>query len=143
MAMSPYVARRPTHFSKQPAVRVRTWRTAGLPTKAMAPAATRSFCRPVEALLGREPINARPDFLKEAIIKAAVAGGEEGLTGYLQAQANANPSAFMALLGKVLPLQMAGVDGVRQLVEVKLTVVQSEQQTSKPRVLDAKPLAQP
>ena len=56
------VAIRPTHFSKQPAVRVRTWRTAGLPTKAMAPAATRSFCRPVEALLGREPINARPDW---------------------------------------------------------------------------------
>ena len=46
----------------------------------------------------------------------------------------------LALLGKVLPLQMAGVDGVRQLVEVKLTVVQSEQQTSKQRELDAKPL---
>ena len=69
--------------------------------------------------------------------------GKKGLTGYLQMQANANPSAFMALLGKVLPLQMAGVDGVRQLVEVKLSVVQSEQQTSKQRVLDAKPLAQP
>ena len=74
--------------------------------------------------------NKVPAILKEAIIKAAeLAGGEEGLTGYLQAQANANPSAFMALLGKVLPLQMAGVDGVRQLVEVELTVVQSEQQT--------------
>jgi len=88
--------------------------------------------------------NKVPAILKEAIIKAAeLAGGEEGLTGYLQAQAKANPSAFMGLLGKVLPLQMAGVDGVQQLVEVKLSVVQSEQQTSKQRVLDAKPLAQP
>ena len=85
--------------------------------------------------------NKVPAILKEAIIKAAeLAGGEEGLTGYLQAQAKANPSAFMGLLGKVLPLQMAGVDGVRQLVEVKLTVVQSEQQISKQRAIDAKPL---
>ena len=53
--------------------------------------------------------NKVPTILKEAIIKAAeLAGGEEGLTGYLQAQANANPSAFLGLLGKVLPLQMAG-----------------------------------
>ena len=92
---------------------------------------------------GRPPgsSNKVPAILKEAIIKAAeLAGGEEGLTGYLQTQANANPSAFLSLLGKVLPLQMAGVDGVRQLVEVKLSVVQSEQQTSKQWVLDAKPL---
>ena len=48
-------------------------------------------------------------FSNLAIIKAAeLAGGEKGLTGYLQTQANANPSAFLSLLGKVLPLQMAG-----------------------------------
>ena len=60
---------------------------------------------------GRPPGSANkvPAILKEAIIKAAeLAGGEEGLTGYLQTQANANPSAFLGLLGKVLPLQMAG-----------------------------------
>ena len=79
--------------------------------------------------------NKVPAILKEAIIKAAeLAGGEEGLTGYLQAQANANPSAFLSLLGKVLPLQMAGVDGVQQLVEVKLTVVDA-----KPLEMSAQP----
>ena len=60
---------------------------------------------------GRPPGSANkvPAILKEAIIRAAeLAGGEEGLTGYLQTQANANPSAFLGLLGKVLPLQMAG-----------------------------------
>jgi hypothetical protein len=60
---------------------------------------------------GRPPGSANkvPAILKEAIIRAAeLAGGEEGLTGYLQTQANANPSVFLGLLGKVLPLQMAG-----------------------------------
>jgi hypothetical protein len=47
--------------------------------------------------------------LKDAILKAAEgAGGPEGLVGYLQAQATANPGPFMALLGKVLPMQIVG-----------------------------------
>lgn len=49
--------------------------------------------------------------LKDAILKAAErAGGKNGLVGYLQAQAEANPGPFMALLGKVLPMQMTGPD---------------------------------
>jgi hypothetical protein len=36
------------------------------------------------------------------------AGGPEGIVGYLQKQAVANPGPFMALLGKVLPTQLAG-----------------------------------
>lgn len=47
--------------------------------------------------------------LKDAILQAAQnAGGKEGLVGYLEAQATANPGPFMALLGKVLPMQIAG-----------------------------------
>ena len=34
-------------------------------------------------------------------------GGEGGLVKYLKTQAIKNPVAFMALLGKVLPLQIA------------------------------------
>ena len=46
--------------------------------------------------------------LKEAILEAAEkAGGEDGIVGYLEAQALANPSAFMSLLGKVLPMTIA------------------------------------
>lgn len=49
--------------------------------------------------------------LKDAILKAAEqAGEEEGLVGYLKTQAKANPGPFMALLGKVLPMQVAGPD---------------------------------
>lgn len=47
--------------------------------------------------------------LKDAILEAAAkAGGKQGLVGYLEAQAGENPASFMALLGKVLPLQIAG-----------------------------------
>lgn len=47
--------------------------------------------------------------LKEAILEAAeLAGGQGGVTGYLTAQASANPTAFLSLLGKVLPMQVTG-----------------------------------
>jgi hypothetical protein len=46
--------------------------------------------------------------LKDAILKAATDAGDGDLAQYLTQQAQENPAAFMALLGKVLPLQMAG-----------------------------------
>lgn len=49
--------------------------------------------------------------LKEAILLAAEnAGGDGGLVGYLQQQALDSPSAFLSLLGKVLPTQVTGED---------------------------------
>jgi hypothetical protein len=56
--------------------------------------------------------------LKDAVLKAAGnAGAEKGLVGYLTSQALLNPGPFMALLGKVLPLQLEGG------LDNKLTVV--------------------
>jgi len=47
--------------------------------------------------------------LKEAILQAAnEAGGKKGLVGYLTKQAVSQPSSFLALLGRVLPLTVAG-----------------------------------
>jgi hypothetical protein len=49
--------------------------------------------------------------LKDAILLAAQkAGGdtETGLVDYLTVQAGENPGPFMSLLGKVLPMQLAG-----------------------------------
>jgi hypothetical protein len=34
-----------------------------------------------------------------------------GLIGYLETQANKQPGPFMALLGKVLPMQIANAEG--------------------------------
>jgi hypothetical protein len=53
--------------------------------------------------------NKTTDLLKDAILQAAqAAGGSEGIVGYLQEQAIANPGPFMSLLGKVLPTQVTG-----------------------------------
>lgn len=50
--------------------------------------------------------------LKDAILKAAEnAGKDKGLVGYLEKQAQDNPAPFLALLGKVLPMQVTGEDG--------------------------------
>jgi len=47
--------------------------------------------------------------LKDAILVAAGnAGKDDGLVGYLTAQAVLNPGPFLALLGKVLPMQISG-----------------------------------
>ena len=45
--------------------------------------------------------------LKDAILQAAEAAGDEGgMVAYLTMQARTNPGPFMALLGKVLPMQV-------------------------------------
>jgi len=54
--------------------------------------------------------------LKDAILKAAEQAGnkvgQEGLVSYLEHQASENPGPFIALLGKVLPMQVnADING--------------------------------
>lgn len=49
--------------------------------------------------------------LKDAILRAAEDAGNGDIVAYLSAQAIANPGPFMALLGKVLPMQVTGLDG--------------------------------
>lgn len=58
--------------------------------------------------------------LKDAILKAAekAGGGKDGLTNYLQKQAKDNPAPFLALLGKVLPMQVTGADGGALTIQI-------------------------
>ena len=61
--------------------------------------------------------------VKRAILEAAeAAGGPGGMTAYLTVQAGANPAAFMKLLGKVLPLTLAGDDDnpIRHVIERRI-----------------------
>jgi len=44
--------------------------------------------------------------LKDAILMAATKAGKGDMVAYLHAQAIENPGPFMALLGKVLPMQV-------------------------------------
>lgn len=46
--------------------------------------------------------------LKDAILKAATDAGGGDMAAYLTTQATANPGPFLALLGKVLPMQITG-----------------------------------
>jgi hypothetical protein len=46
--------------------------------------------------------------LKEAILMAADTAHRDGLVAYLRAQALESPSAFLTLIGKVLPTTVAG-----------------------------------
>jgi len=54
--------------------------------------------------------NRTTTLLKDAILKAATDAGKGDMAAYLQRQAEENPGPFMALLGKVLPMQV-NVDG--------------------------------
>lgn len=46
--------------------------------------------------------------LKDAILMAATNAGGGDMVAYLTSQATENPGPFMALLGKVLPMTVAG-----------------------------------
>ena len=68
----------------------------------------------------RGSVNKTTALLKDAVVQAAEAAGDkEGMVGYLTAQAKANPTAFMSLLGRVLPLQNAANDDDGIKIEVE------------------------
>lgn len=53
-------------------------------------------------------LNKASALLKDAVLEAAdTAGGKADLVGYLALQARENPAAFMGLLGKLVPSQIA------------------------------------
>lgn len=79
----------------------------------MATKVVRAGVKPPNAGMGRPKgvPNKTTALLKDAILKAAQAaggGGANGMASYLEGQAKLNPGPFMALLGKVLPMQIAG-----------------------------------
>jgi hypothetical protein len=84
--------------------------------------------KPPAAGMGRPKgsLNKTTALLKDAILLAAQkAGGdgEDGLVNYLQVQAQTNPGPFMSLLGKVLPMTVAGDKDNPVVGEVRVTIV--------------------
>jgi hypothetical protein len=68
---------------------------------------------------GRKPgvPNKTTGLLRDVIIRAAEeAGGKGGIVGYLTQQAKKHPAAFLALIGRVLPLQVQDRDTSEQVV---------------------------
>lgn len=66
--------------------------------------------KPPRAGMGRPKgsLNKTTALLKDTILAAGEAAHEKGLLGYLTEQAGKNPVAFMTLVGKVLPMTVAG-----------------------------------
>lgn len=67
--------------------------------------------------------------LKDAILEAATkAGGKGGLVAFLKAQAEKeNNAPFLALVGKVLPMQVTGPDGTDGLPgAIQINVIRSK-----------------
>jgi len=56
--------------------------------------------------------------LKDEILQAADTAHPEGRVGYLREQAVQNPTAFLTLLGKVLPMQVTGSDDGPVIIEI-------------------------
>lgn len=66
--------------------------------------------------------------LKEAILLAAEevgqdGAGEDGLKGYLKRVATEDVKAFAGLLGKVLPMQVAGTDADGNPTAIQINIV--------------------
>jgi hypothetical protein len=87
------------------------------------------------------PINKNSQLLKEAILQAGAEAHIDGLTGFLTQQANVNPTSFLTLLGKILPLQLAeqDEDDYEPITEVSFTIHQAQipDQPEVPKPADA------
>lgn len=64
--------------------------------------------------------------LKDMILTALEGAHPDGSIAYLRAQASANPTAFLTLVGKVLPLQVAGDPDHPLIHEVRRTIVRPQ-----------------
>lgn len=61
--------------------------------------------------------------IRDAIVQAAIDAGEGDMVTYLKRQAEKHPSAFLTLLGKVLPMQVTGVDGEVIKTRIEFSIV--------------------
>lgn len=63
--------------------------------------------------------------VRDAILQAGADAHPNGLAGYLTNQAMLNPTAFMTLLGKVLPTQVTGDPDNPVVHEVRRAIVKA------------------
>jgi hypothetical protein len=57
--------------------------------------------------------------LKDMILEALSEAHEEGGVAYLKDQATKNPTAFLSLVGKILPMQVTGEGGGSVKIQVE------------------------
>ncbi|MCY6380996.1 hypothetical protein [Hoeflea prorocentri] len=79
---------------------------------------------------GEQPASAESPIIRDAIIQAAVEAGGGDMVAYLKKQAETHPSAFLTLLGKVLPMQLTGGKGEPVNLEFSVRFIAAEQEIS-------------
>jgi hypothetical protein len=74
-------------------------------------------------------INKNSQLLKDTILQAGTEAHVDGLTGFLTQQAQENPTSFLTLLGKILPLQLAEQDEDihEPITDVTVTIYHADQ----------------
>ena len=70
--------------------------------------------------------NKTTKLLKDAILTAATEAGGGDMVAYLKIQALTNPGPFLSLLGKVLPMQIAGDEEnpINVVTEIRRVIVE-------------------
>lgn len=86
---------------------------------------SKQLSKPHRNAHSQKPDNSKPrtPLIRDAIIQAAIEAGDGSLVDYLRQQAETHPSAFLTLLGKVLPLQVTGVDGDVVKTRIEFSIV--------------------
>ena len=64
-------------------------------------------------------LNKSTAILKDAVLKAASEAGNGDIVTYLARAAKENPGPFLALLGKIIPLQLSGTGDPIQIQIVR------------------------
>ena len=88
---------------------------------------------PKPAISGRKKgvTNKRTALLKDAILAAAEKARKGDIVAYLERQAEENPVAFLALLGRILPLQLQNDrDNPGTITEVVHLIVDTREQAN-------------
>lgn len=75
----------------------------------------------------QSPAKPMTPLIRDAIVQAAIEAGDGDMVSYLKEQAKKHPSAFLTLLGKVLPMQVTGVDGEVIKTRIEFSIVDPKQ----------------
>jgi hypothetical protein len=100
-------------------------------TRQATPARSRRSKATVHRSAGKAGVGVSPradtlPVIRDAVIRAAIEAGEGDMVAYLKAQALTHPSAFLTLLGKVLPMQLTGCGNTPVNLRFSIRFVGSE-----------------
>ncbi|MEM6463340.1 MAG: hypothetical protein AAF724_15640 [Pseudomonadota bacterium] len=89
-------------------------------TKPTRPRGRKAECDATDPIRDDKPSSQAMPIIRDAVIRVAIEAGEGDMVAYLKKQAETHPSAFLTLLGKVMPMQLIG--GLGEPVNLQFSV---------------------